>query len=308
MKQPPRVSILMGVLNGAAYLPEQLQSIASQQAVDWRLIVSDDGSSDASTAMIDGFHARFPRRVTWTRGPGQGFATNYLHLLRNLPPQPGFVAFADQDDLWLPDKLARGLGLLDSAGAPQLYCGRRWIWKHVGGPIQATPAPARPPSFRNALVENIAGGNTILLNPAAAKLLREAARGIGEVFAHDWWSYLLITGSGGRVIFDKGAPRILYRQHATNALGAGCGLRSWLKRKSDLLNGQYAARIEKNLSALNEVRHLLIPENAELLRRFASARQQRLRPRIRAFRAMAPYRQSRLSSFGLWGALALGRI
>jgi hypothetical protein len=52
-----------------------------------------------------------------------------------------------------------------------------------------------PPSFRNALVQSIAGGNTMVFNVALKRLIENA--GPLDVPSHDWWVYILVTGSGG---------------------------------------------------------------------------------------------------------------
>lgn len=301
------ITLLMGVLDGGAHLAPQLGSIAAQSDGRWRLVASDDGSRDGSRALLRGFGRRHPVQIL--RGPGAGFGANYLHLLRHLPEDGDPVGLADQDDIWVPDKLARARAALASVGkAPALYCARRWIWRPGRHRCPASPLPQRAPSFRNALIENLAYGHTIVLNPTAARLARGAAQRTDAIFAHDWWLYLLVTGAGGRIIFDRGPPVLLYRQHAGNALGAGAGLAAQVRNKRGVLRGDFSDRLAGNLAAMDRVADLLTPEARADLATFRQARERPLLPRLKALRALAPYRQRKLHSLGFWGAAGLGRI
>ena len=73
------IAILMGCRDGARFLPEQLASIAAQSHCHWRLVASDDGSTDATRAILAAFRdAQAPGRVEIRDGPARGFAANYL--------------------------------------------------------------------------------------------------------------------------------------------------------------------------------------------------------------------------------------
>lgn len=307
------ITILMGLYNGAEHLAPQLQSFADQDDPDWRLLVSDDGSCDGGAEMVAAFGTAVPQDVQIIDGPQRGFAANYMAMIAGLESEPGLIAFADQDDVWLSDKLARARGHLallaeTEPDIPALYCARRWVWQAETDRRQATPLPRRAPSFRNALIENIAPGNTVVLNPAAARLARAAARRTGDVFAHDWWLYLLITGAGRRVIVDKGPPCLLYRQHGGNAIGGKTGAAAQIKRKMKVLQGAFRDRLAGNLAAMREVEDLLTPQNAQLMRAFTTARAETLAYRLRGLARIAPYRQTSLGTLGFWGAALLGRV
>lgn len=273
----PRVHILMCTLNGAAYLPAQLQSFLDQAHADWVLWVSDDGSQDATRAVLDRFVRAHPgREIRVGTGPGQGVAANFLSLLADPDlPAGATVAFADQDDVWLPHKLAHALRGLDrivtSPGQPAVYASRTILTDAGLQPQGLSPQHRRPPGFGNALVQNVLGGNSIVLNPAAVDLLRRtvplALAGQGVPF-HDWWVYLLLTGAGGAVLNDL-RPGLLYRQHSTNVLGTNGGLRGGLARLGQITGGTYAGWIGRNLAALQAVADLLTPDHRAMLERFA---------------------------------------
>lgn len=303
------VTLLMGVHNGSAVLPQQLQSIAKQTYPHWRVIFSDDGSTDDTRSVLDAFAADHSGKAVVKRGPEQGFSANFMQLIRDLPTNPTHVGFADQDDIWMPDKVARGMTALNDCGqTPTLYAARRWYWRPETDHRHPSPRIGRTCCFRNALIENVASGNTILLNPSAARLAREAAQRTDRVFAHDWWLYLLITGAGGRVIFDNGAPCLLYRQHDANVIGAGHGLAQQTRRKLAVLRGAFSDRLQSNIAALDQARALLTEENRNVLGEFAEARAASVFPRLAGLRRIGPYRQSVIGNIGFWGAASLGRI
>lgn len=305
----PKVNILMGVHNGAAHLPTQLQSIADQTHQNWHLWCSDDGSTDGSAGVVTDFAASLPGRITLVAGPRRGFSENYMSLIRNLPTNPGFVAFSDQDDEWLPQKLSKALSDLRAHGDhPALYCGRHLIWYPDTGQEIRSASPTRPCSLRNALIENVASGNTVVLNPAAASLAQTAAQRVGPVFAHDWWLYLMICAVDGRICFDNGPPLIRYRQHTTNQIGAGRGIRHQCARKLGVLRGEFSNRITGNLAALQAMHDLLTPQANALIHDFTQARQARGVSRLAALGRVAPYRQNRAHTLGFWGAASLGRV
>lgn len=308
--QSPQVAILLAVYNGSAYLSEQLQSIAAQDHRNWLVMASDDGSDDGSPQILAEFAQRYPARCL--SGPRKGPAANFLSLIRRAPEVAGaghWLAFSDQDDVWLPDKLSRGIAALadyDDAH-PALYCSRTWITDTALGNRRLSAARPRPPSFRNALVQNVASGNTILLNPAAARLVEEAAQKVERVVVHDWWVYQLVTGAGGSVVHDD-APSLLYRQHDVNQIGSNDTRLARLRRIRQLLQGHFRDWNEVNIAALSRLEPYLTPQNREILAEFAAMRRGPLPARLARLRRLDLYRQSRISTFALWLSLVLNRI
>ena len=123
----PSVAVLLCTLRGHEYLREQLDSIAGQTHPSWAVWVSDDGSDHSTHAILDEYQKRLGgSRFTILRGPAQGFAANFLSLACNTSISANYYAYADQDDIWEPEKLARALQpLVDiPADVPALYCAR----------------------------------------------------------------------------------------------------------------------------------------------------------------------------------------
>ena len=302
MAAPAHVAILMGTRNGARFLRAQLTTIAAQSHRDWSLIVSDDASTDETRAILAAFAAEVGgNRVVVREGPRQGFAANFLSLAGDPGILADFYAFADQDDLWHPDRLARGLSRIGDLAAdrPALTGGRTRLVDEADAHLGLSPEFRLPPSFENALVQSIAGGNTMLFN-AAAKRLFEAAADV-VVVAHDWWAYQLVSGAGGTVLYDP-EPFVLYRQHAGNLIGKNQGMRAQGKRLRLLLAGQMAEWTDTNLAALERAAALLTPEAAAKVALLRDARARGLLARLALLRRLALYRQTRAGTASLWFA------
>jgi len=307
----PEVTILMGVYNGGAYLAEQLDSIANQDHDRWRLIASDDGSTDASHDVLERFAKQFGQdRVEIRHGPQCGFAQNYLSMIRSLGSSPGWITFSDQDDVWLPHRLSSGVEALltvePSRGA--IHCSRSYITRQDLSEPRLSPRRPKPPSFRNALVQNIASGNTILANPIAGELIVAATRQIETVIAHDWWIYQIVTGGGGRVLHED-TPGILYRQHEENAIGANDSIAARLHRIKMMLSGKFKEWNDVNLMALQQVTDCLTPEARSLVTGMIQLRgDPSPLSRLATIRKLGLYRQTIPSQFALHLSAVLGKI
>lgn len=315
---PPEVHVLMAVHDGAAELAAQLTSFKAQTHTAWHLLASDDGSRDNSGEILEQFLQELleipgnSRRMSVMRGPGQGASSNFLALLRRLAdtePTAQWIAFSDQDDVWLPEKIARAVEALTQQGdaRPALYCSRTFVTQHdLSEPRVSAPRP-RPPGFRNALVQNIAAGNTIMLNPAASRLVTQAAQKVDNVVVHDWWVYQLVSGAGGLIIHDD-TPSMMYRQHAGNLIGANDSAQARLKRIWQILRGDFAEWNRINVTALRCSNEALSPDNRALLEDFARLPELSLIRRLAVLREMRLYRQTTASTVALWVAAILGRI
>lgn len=307
---PDHVAILLAHYNGAAMLGEQLQSLSAQTHRDWSLILSDDGSSDAWMDIATDFTKSEPGRRIWlTNGPRRGFAQNFASLIALAGPSVPYAAFCDQDDVWCPAKLETAIAALKtvSPGQPALYCGRTMVVDQNLQPLHMSPYFARPPDFRNALVQNIGGGNTMVLNRAALDLLQDTIHHTDGIVSHDWWTYQLVSGAGGEVIYDP-EPHVLYRQHAGNLVGANGGWRARVARLLRLLKGEFRAWNTANTAALEKSKHWLTPEARDTLAQFSKARQGRLGVRLASLSRSGAYRQTRQGQCALWLAAWLRKL
>ncbi|WP_128255033.1 glycosyltransferase [Falsirhodobacter deserti] len=262
-----KITILLATFNGAQHLGAQLASIAAQDGVDWRLWVSDDGSTDGTLSVVTEFaRTHQDHEVRLMQGPKAGSAANFLHLLHHpdLPDDP--VAFCDQDDVWLPHKLRRASDWIARQQGQALYGSATLV-------SDAALEKARPsrqrglPSFPRALVQNIVAGNTMLLNRPAVKALRQMPPACPIAF-HDWWVYLVLSGTGADIFVDP-EPGLLYRQHSHNELGDAERLVAMARRLRLVRDGAYGQWLRTNTKALLPYAPQLLPEHSVTLHQFA---------------------------------------
>ncbi|MFJ1293728.1 glycosyltransferase [Paracoccus yeei] len=301
------VLILMATHNGGSFLAEQLDSIAAQSHADWRLMVSDDASSDNTPAVLQAFRdARPAGQVVLVSGPGRGAAANFRSLIRQVRLSGECLAFCDQDDVWHPEHLARGLEALAGIANPlALYGSRVQVCDAGLNPVGLSPLPSRPLCFRNALVQNVISGNTQIMSPAAAALLQAAERDGGPMIVHDWWAYQIITGAGGQAVMDP-RPGLLYRQHGANVIGANRGLRSLHRRLGRYLAGTHGRWARQNCAGLAASQARFTPENRRRLQDFAAALRQPLPMRLGGMLRSGVYHQRNRERAGFWLSVLLG--
>lgn len=301
------VRILMATRDGAVHLHAQLDSFLQQDHGDWSLAVSDDGSTDETPEILSRFARAHPQRIVSAGvGPCRGAAANFLSLIADHAGSAPFVALSDQDDVWLPHRLSRGVAALAGApaGQPALYGARTVLTGPALAPVARGARPRPRPSFGNALVQNVVAGNTMMLNHSAAELIRRHMPAAPVPF-HDWWIYLLVTGAGGLVYMDD-EPVLLYRQHDGNALGAHHGWRARRRRAALVLRGDLRRWIAANHRALATAAGALTPENRSRFGPLLDSVGAWGPARLRALRAAGAHRQGRHGTAALKTAAFLG--
>jgi len=309
MPQDPRtISILLCTRNGATFLPEQLASYLRQSHTNWVLWISDDGSTDGTLDLLRRFRADHGDRydIRLLHGPRQGAAANFLSLLCHPDLPAGLVALSDQDDIWLPGKLARASRALPPDDpSPLVYSAQSFYidaeGKRQGG---SRPPSGGAPVFATAMLQNVMAGHSMVLNAPALALVRHA--GPQRIAFHDWWLTLLVTASGGRAILDA-RRGVLYRQHAGNVLGAPGNLRAALSRATRVLRRNYGEWVQANARALLSTSDLT-PEVRVALTRFTTDPARAGAARVRLLQSLGFRRQSRLGTMLCYLAAALGRL
>jgi len=303
------IAILLCTMQGQRYLHEQLDSIVQQTYTNWTIWVSDDGSADDTQAILAQYQTKLgPARLSIHSGPAEGFVANFLSLTCKAGITADYYAFADQDDVWEPDKLTRALQWLQTMPnhLPALYCGRTRSVDANNRDIGFSPRYTKPPCFANALVQSIAGGNTMLFNNAARRFLRKAGPDI-KVVSHDWWVYMVVTGCGGQVFYDL-QPTVRYRQHDNNLVGTSSGWAAGMVRLRMLFHGRFKSWNDINLAALQNMRAYLTPENKYRLDEFTRARYSGLVARLAGMQRSGIHRQTLLGNIGLIAAGILNKI
>ena len=305
----PKVAVLLCTMQGQRFLAEQLNSIATQTHPTWEIWASDDGSDDHTHAILEYYQSHWgDDRISIHAGPAVGSTANFLSLTCRADSDADFFAYADQDDIWESDKLERAVAWLSTVPAevPALYGSRTLLVDARNQHIGYSPLFAKPPSFRNALVQNVAGGNTMVFNRAARDLLRRAGENVQAV-THDWWAYMVVTGCGGQVYYDA-YPTVRYRQHENNLIGSNNSWPARLYRIKQLLQGRFRRWIDANIASLRDIEGQLTPENRSTLEAFVAMRQGGFWTRIAGLRRSGIFRQTVLGNIGLVIAAAINRL
>ena len=303
------VAILLCTYNGARFLAEQLDSLQAQTHQNWVVIASDDGSTDQTLEILQQYQSKWPPKKLMIRsGPQKGFCQNFLSLACDPEIKADYYAFCDQDDVWLPEKLSIALvniAFNQQLNIPYLYCGRTYYVTENLKSCGISPLFVFPPSFRNALVQSIAGGNTMVFNAALKRLIENA--GPLDVPSHDWWVYILVTGSGGVAFYDQ-VGHILYRQHDGSLVGGNNTYYAKAKRLIMVLQGRFQNWNKKNIAALVHKSELLSELNKGVLTWFCRIGTARLMERIRILGVCGLYRQTRLGTISLYLATVFNKL
>jgi glycosyltransferase involved in cell wall biosynthesis len=299
----------MATFNGEKFLTEQLDSLQAQAATSWRLYVSDDGSTDATLDIIQRYQSKWSAdKIQYRLGPQKGFAQNFLSLACDPDIKADYFAFCDQDDVWLPEKLSVAIEHIareSSTGQLYAYGGRTTYTDENLKQTGMSPLFVFPRTFRNALIQSIAGGNTMVFNQATKTLLEKV--GMVPTPSHDWWLYQLVTGAGGVMYYDP-KPYIFYRQHDRSLVGSNTSLKSLLIRFGMLLNGRFKKWTDQNIQSLNQAINFLKPEHIQTLKLLEKMRNANFNDRLRLIQVCGLYRQTKRGTFSLAIASMLGKI
>jgi glycosyltransferase involved in cell wall biosynthesis len=296
-----RVAVILGYYNGQTWLAEQLRSIMNQTHQAFHVFISDDGShTRLDPAALELDQAATAKISLGFRPKTLGFSNNFLNSLACIKETFEYFAFSDQDDVWHDNKLERAIRNLSKvpSNVPALYCTRTVIVDESCKKILGTsPLFPKPPSFANALVQSIGGGNTMVFNKAARDLIVRASANV-DVVSHDWWCYQIVSGAGGHVIYDP-EPSLFYRQHGNNLVGSNNSWRARLVRIGGLFQGRFRRWNDINLDALSKNKALLTEENRVTLAGFIAARDASFFRRLTLLRRAGIYRQTVFGNMGL---------
>ncbi len=227
----PAVAVLLATHNGMKYLPEQVDSILAQRSVSVRVIAMDDGSTDGTADWLAQRALTEPRLTVLPDDGGAGSsAANFYRLIAAYQAQPGeLVSFADQDDIWMPDKLARHAAVL-ATGVDGVSSNVSSFTTDGRRTLVRKDFPQREWDY---LLESPGPGCTFLLSPRLAALTAEVLRRDVDVAPlvgfHDSLIYAIARGHGWTWQIDS-YPSVDYRQHDSNVMGSNLGMRPALAR------------------------------------------------------------------------------
>ena len=223
----PQLEVVLATCDGERFLEAQLQSLWEQQDRPQRLLVFDDGSSDATPALLQRWQQQHPGWIQCLPPLPQrlGPSGAFQRLLQ--ATSAPYVALCDQDDRWHPERLSTGLQLLQAAeranalGSEQpllLHSDAELINAHgdaIGERLwQRHHVSGHPPALWQLALRNQVTGCTILCNRA---LLQQALPLPTAALMHDWWLALIARRHSGLLSCPE--PLLQHRRHHTNASG-----------------------------------------------------------------------------------------
>lgn len=242
------ISVVIAAYNGAAYIKEQLDSIAAQTLQPTEIIVQDDCSSDETVAIVQTYLSRLP--ITLSVNPENvGYIRNFESALAKAGGE--YIVLCDQDDIWVPYKLER---LMQAIGTKSLVYSNSYLIDSDGNPINKTLSDklrnrfieaATPLSF---VYDNCVSAHAMIFHRSLMPLLFPFPRHL----YFDAWIAACAASSGGIAYIDEAL--VGYRQHACNTLNRHCKhQRSILK---DIIR-KHAKKIDGNMANAAMIDELL---------------------------------------------------
>ncbi|MDN0063299.1 glycosyltransferase family 2 protein [Collinsella ihumii] len=279
---PETVAILLATHNGERYIAEQLESIGRQTHRDWHLFVSDDGSSDGTLRVVEGFRSQNPDKVTIvSQGHRMGGAKeNFFHLMRVVPRGFKAYCFCDQDDRWLPEKIEKTLAALEAIGSESgdcpclAFCDARVVGADLGlidsSFVSFTDVDPAATSLSELLVQNPISGAEVMVNERALELASRPSN-LEGIDMHDQWLGLVVSAFGKMQYVDEALFE--YRQHGDNEVGAKkMGLGSIIS-KARIAKSSLRKKEVQAARFVEEYRNILSRSQTLLLEGFASIEQ-----------------------------------
>ena len=218
----------MSTYNGEKYLKEQIESILKQKGeFKLDLWVRDDGSIDETKMILDEYAQK--GCLKWYAGKNVGSAQSFMELVMNCSGYD-YYAFADQDDVWNLNKLAKGIKKIGNREDAALYFSNARlvdaelndIGKNVYTEIPRT-------DFCTLSCAGGILGCTIIINEGLAKHLRNKIIP-KKIVMHDFYVALVCKALDGKILYENKAT-LKYRQHETNVVGVPYGLVRTIKSR-----------------------------------------------------------------------------
>ena len=233
------LEILMATYNGAAYIREQINSILNQTDTEWHLTISDDGSTDNTTAIIDEYVDLYPDKIK-RHHANKRFGNardHFFYLMNNC--KADYILFCDQDDVWFPEKVQKIRSALDyyekeyGSDTPILVYSDMVVvdsklnrisesFQHYQNIINV------PQDYKGIMLYNVASGCAMGINQTLADYSRLCVD-TQKTAMHDWWLALIAIRFGKLILLNE--PLSYYRQHNNNSVGAVDAHNIWGKIK-----------------------------------------------------------------------------
>ena len=289
-----KVAVLLSTYNGEKYVAEQIYSILTQTYKNLVLVVRDDGSSDKTIKIVKEFADKYDN-IRLVEGKNMGFIKSFFELLKY--EQADYYAYADQDDIWLPEKISLAVKSLDQlpASMPNMAFSNSDYY-NVDMELIKEGEKNKTYSFTNSLYECVSQGMTMVINQTAKDLILDFVP--EKVFFHDWWTYMICSGIGN-VAYDN-VTTVKYRRDGKNATAEGEGffkVLSWRLKNLFGKDGMKDIRTQQR-----EFKRLFYskvgPDNQAILDRFVQEKYS-VKGVIRKVTYSKPLRRSKLADIAV---------
>ena len=239
MPVKPRFAVCLAAHNGMEFIATQIESILAQTECDLRIFISVDQSTDGTEAYLSEWASSETRLTLLPLGQRfGGAAPNFYRLLREIDLSSfDYLSFADQDDIWHPQKLWRAHSLMLEQNAKGYSSNVTAFWPDGNEILVKKAFPQREFDY---LFESAGPGCTYVLESGLAsqlqKTIREADGSIFQIDYHDWLAYAFARAHKFKWVIDDW-PSMAYRQHGKNQIGVNAGWKSFWLRLRKVLNG-----------------------------------------------------------------------
>lgn len=212
-----RVTVYLSAYNGERFIREQIESILHQKGVQVHLFIRDDGSTDGTKSILDEY-SQHPN-ITVYYGKNMGYARSFLWLVANdlTATESAYFAFSDQDDVWLPEKLMKGIKCLKQEhndSIPLLYASSLQRVNQELRVLDLQDFPRLVPTLQGEFTRHRLAGCTFVFNNRLHSILKKH-QAFSNICSHDAFATIACLSCSGKLFFDYNAY-ILFRRHESN--------------------------------------------------------------------------------------------
>ena len=252
------ILIILASYNGVKYIKEQVDSILNQVGVHVTLKIFDDGSKDGTVSLISSWKQYGRLELIQNQIPTGSAANNFFNALLSFEDsfleKYDYIAFADQDDIWLPNKMKVAIEKLQLEQS-DLYMSNLILWEEKTNKKSILNKSYSQKKY-DYLFEGGSAGCTYVFTTFFGKELKNKLNSINykdwQFFSHDWFVYFFARIENYKVVIDQNAF-ILYRVHDTNVHGQlnTVSLHAIKERLRLIKEGWYFKQAQGFMSLLN---------------------------------------------------------
>jgi len=246
IKECPSVAVLLAAYNGMKWIEEQIVSIFNQQGVNVKIFISVDVSDDRTNEWSQNLAKKNRRVRVLSYGNRFGGASkNFFRLINDVDFSDfQYVAFADQDDIWLPNKLIHAVGTIKSMKICAFSSDV--VAFYQDGSELLIKKSYRKKKFDH-FFESGGPGCTYVFESSALEQFKDFLilnlDKANSIMFHDWLIYAYFREHGLSWHIDS-KPLMKYRRHDSNVIGPNSGFEAFITRLSMVKSIWYRKEVE----------------------------------------------------------------